>query len=222
MTPPTAPLSLEDVIAQDALWSLTLPMEEQEGVRERCQTRVVESIVNLVEIADDERSDGLSSLELSSSLGTSLPELEDQENIPQFNYENMNVIPIPPPVGNPPPYAVSGQHAVWSKGVPKSTFHPYPLDRHPLAQLFQHAKVETGRFPGHSLLGQTTSASSSYFSGDYGVVHSGADGEDQCRSSGGRGSLSSPSPSGGNHLATGEEGAESLFDLFSRTRAGQL
>ena len=56
---------------------------------------------DLVEIADDERSGELPSSESSSSPGTSLPELEDQENI--------NPVPIPPPVGNPPPYVVSGQ-----------------------------------------------------------------------------------------------------------------
>ena len=108
MTPPTTPLDLEDIITQDVLQFLTPPMEEQEEVRECCWIRVVEYVDNLVEIADDERSRG-SSLSESSSLGTSLPELEDQENVPQFNYENMNTIPIPPPIGNLPPYAMSGQ-----------------------------------------------------------------------------------------------------------------
>ena len=42
MTPPTALLELEDIITQDALRFSTPPVEEQEGVRECCQTRVVE------------------------------------------------------------------------------------------------------------------------------------------------------------------------------------
>ena len=50
---------------------------------------------NLVEIADDERSGGSSSSELPSSPGTSLPELEDQENVPPINYETLNAIAIP-------------------------------------------------------------------------------------------------------------------------------
>ena len=85
-----------------------------EGVRECCQTRVVEYMDDLVEIVDDERSGGSSSSESLSSPGTSLPELEDQENVPPINYENVNsiAIPVPPPVGNPPPYAMSGQCAV--------------------------------------------------------------------------------------------------------------
>ena len=133
MTLPTAPLELEDIITQDVLRFSTLPIKEQEGVRECCWTRVVEFMDDLVEIADDERSKEPLSSESSSSPRTSLPELEDQENI--------NPIPIPPPVGNPPPYAVSGQHAVCSKGVPKSAFHPY---HRPLAQL-QCSKATAGR-----------------------------------------------------------------------------
>ena len=73
-------------------------------MRECCWTRVVEYLDDLVEIADDERSGTSSSSELLSSPGTSLPELEDQENV--------NPIPIPPPVGKPPPYTVSGQCAI--------------------------------------------------------------------------------------------------------------
>ena len=125
MTLPTAPLELEDIIAQDALRFSTPPIEEQEGIRECCQTRVVEYMDNLVEIADNERSESSSLLGSSSSPGTSLPELEDQENRPLINYGGVNSIAIPvlPPVGNPPPYAVSGQHTIRSKGIPKSTFH---------------------------------------------------------------------------------------------------
>ena len=129
---------------------------------------------DLVEIADDERSRGLSSSKLSSSPGTSLPELEDQENIPLINYENMNATHILPPVGNPPFYVVSGQCAVHSKGVPKSAFHPY---RHPLAQLIQCSKTMAGRLHDGPLLRRATSTSSLPSSGGYGVVHSGSDGE---------------------------------------------
>ena len=114
MTLPTAPLELEDIIAQDVLLFSTPPIKEQEGVGECCQTRVVKYMDDLVEIADDERLGGSSSSESSSSPGSSLSELEDQEKIPPINYENVNsiIIPILPPVGNPPPYTVSGQHAV--------------------------------------------------------------------------------------------------------------
>ena len=114
MTPPTAPLELEDIIAQDALQFSTPPIEEQEGVRECCRTRVVEYMDDLVEIADDERSESSSSSGSSSSPGTSLPELEDQENRLPIDYGNVNsiAIPVPPPVGSPPPYVVSGQHAI--------------------------------------------------------------------------------------------------------------
>ena len=110
-TPPTVPLELEDIIAQDTLRFSTPPIEEQEGVRECCWTRVVEYMDDLVEIADDERSGSSSSSESSSSPGTSLPELEDQENRPPVNYGDVNsiAIPVPPPVGHPPPDAMSGQ-----------------------------------------------------------------------------------------------------------------
>ena len=108
VTPPTAPLELEDIIAQDTLQFLTPPIKEQTRVRECCQTGVVEYMDDLVEIADDERSETSSSESLSSP-GTSLPELEDRENFLPVNFENVNTILVPPPVGNPPPYAVSGQ-----------------------------------------------------------------------------------------------------------------
>ena len=127
VTPPIAPLELEDIIAQDALQFSTPPIEEQSGVRECCRTRVVKYVDDLVEIADDERSSSSSS-ESSSSPGTSLPGLEDLENV--------NPIPIPPPVGNPPPYVVSGQCAIRTKGIPKLSFHPYPFDCRPLGSLW--------------------------------------------------------------------------------------
>ena len=75
VTPPTAPLELEDIIAQDAL-EFSSSLEEQSGVRECCRTRVVQYLDDLVEIADDERSSSSSS-KSSSSPGSSLPGLED-------------------------------------------------------------------------------------------------------------------------------------------------
>ena len=53
VTPPTVPLELEDIIAQDAL-EFSSSLEEQSGVRECCRTRVVQYMDDLVEIADDE------------------------------------------------------------------------------------------------------------------------------------------------------------------------
>ena len=110
VTPPTAPLELEDIIAQDALQFSSL-LVEQSGVRECCRTRVVEYMDDLVEIADNERSSSSSSESLSSP-GTSLPGLEDQENV--------DPVPVPAPLENPPPYVVSGQRAIRTQGPPQS------------------------------------------------------------------------------------------------------
>ena len=154
MTLPTAPLELEDIIMQDGLQFSTLPIKEQEGVRECCWTMVMEYMDDLVEIAD-ERSRTSESSELSSSPGTSPPELEDQENI--------NPVPVLPPVGNPPPYTMSCQRAVHSKGVPKPAFHPYCC---PLTQL-QCSKTAAGRLHDSDLSWQTTSSSSSPSSGGH-------------------------------------------------------
>ena len=219
MTPPTAPLELEDIIVQDTLQFSTLPIEEQEGVRECCHTRVVEYMDDLVEIVDDERSRGPSSSESSSSLGTSLPELENQENVPPIHFKNVNTIPIPPPIGSLPSYAVSGQRAVQSKGVPKSAFHPY---HHPLAQLIHCSKAMAGRLHDGSLSRKTTSTSSLPSSGGYRVVHSRSDGEDQHGSSGGAGSFPLYPTSGGDGGSTGDEGSESSVNSFGRTQEGQL
>ena len=161
---------------------------------------------DLVEIADNERSGGLSSSSESlSSPGTSLPGLEDQENI--------NPVPILPPVGNPLPYAVSGQRAFRSRGVPKSAFHPY---RCPLAQL-RCSKALAGRLHDGDSLWRTTSSGSSSSSGGYRVVHSGSASKGERRSSGGRRSGSSSSSGGRDVDSTGEEGSESLVNLSSRT-----
>ena len=185
VTPPTAPLELEDIIAQDML-QFSTPLEEQSGVRECCRTKVVEYMDNLVEIADDKRS--LSSSSESSS-GPSLPALEDQENF--------NPIPIPPPLGNPPPYVVSGQCAIHSKGIPKSSFHPYSFDRRPLGPL-QCSTSSARRLLDGDPSWRAASASSLDSSGGYGVVHSGAIGQGERGSSGGRRSRSLSPSSGGD------------------------
>ena len=170
----------------------------------------MEYLDDLVEIVDDERSGSLLLSESSSSPGTSLPELEDQENI--------NLIPILPPVGNPPPYAVSGQHAVCTKGVPKSAFHPY---RRPLAQLWC-SKATAGRLHDGDLSWRATLSSSSDPSRGYRVVHSGTVGQGEHGSSGGRGGSSSSSSGGGDVDSTREEGSESSVNLTSRTRERNL
>ena len=169
------------------------------------------SVDDLVEIVDDERSRGSSSsLELSSSPGTSLPELEYQENV--------NPIPIPPPVGHPPPYAVSGQCAVCSKGIPKSAFHPY---RYPLAQLW-HPKTATGRLHDGDLSWRTTSSSPSSSPGGYGVGHSRPIGKGECGSLGRGGSGLLSSLGGGDSDSAGEEGSESSINTSSRTQERNL
>ena len=73
----------------------------------------------LVEIVDDERSEGSSSSKLSSSDDDDTLELESQTD-----KENEIILLVPPPVKVLPPYIMSGQCAVQSKGVPKSAFHP--------------------------------------------------------------------------------------------------
>ena len=89
---------------------------------------------DMMEIVDNER---LPSSDSSLSEGGNLLELEEQENFPVvLVQENINAIPVPPPVNIPPPYAVSGQCAVCSKGAPKSIFHPYP-HHCPLAKLYE-------------------------------------------------------------------------------------
>ena len=206
VTPPTAPLELEEIIAQDALQFSTPPIEEQSGVRECCRTRVVEYVDDLVEIADDERSSSSSS-ESSSSPGTSLPGLEDVENRPPINYENINAIPVPPPAGNPPPYAVSGQRAVRSQGIPNSSFHPYPFDRRPLGPL-RCSKASARRLGDGDSSWRAASASSSSSSGGYGVVHSGTIGQGERGSSGGRRSGSSSPSSGGGFESAANRATE--------------
>ena len=187
VTPPTAPLEFEDIIAQDAL-QFSTPLEEQSGVRECCRTRVVEYLDDLVEIADDERSSSSSS-ESSSSPGTSLPGLED--------LENANPLPVPPPVENPPPYVVSGQRAIRTRGLPKSSFHPYSFDRRPLG-LLRCSKSAAGRLLDGDPSWRAASASSSDSSGGYGVVYSGTIGQGERGSSGGGRSRSSSPSSGGD------------------------
>ena len=182
VTPPTAPLELEDIIAQDAL-QFSSPLEEQSGVRECCRMRVVEYMDDLVEIADDERSSS------SSSESSSSPGLED--------LENANPVPILPPMDNPPPYVVSGQRAMRTQGIPKSSFHPYSFDCRPLGPL-RCSKASAGRLHDGDPTWRAASASSSNSSGGYGVVYSGTIGQGERRSSGGRRSCSSSPSSGGD------------------------
>ena len=191
VTPPTAPLELEDIIAQDVL-QFSSPLEEQSGVRECCRMRVVEYMDDLVEIADDERSSSSSS-ESSSSPGTSLPGLED--------LENANPLPVPPPMGNLPPYVVSGQRAIRTRGMPKSSFHPYSFDRRPLGPL-RCSKSSARRLHDGNPSWRAASASSSDSSGGYRVVYSGTIGQGERGSSGGRRSGSSSPSSGGDSDST--------------------
>ena len=108
-SPPSSYATLQPIVQLE-------PEEEQSEVRSCCCTRVVAYTDDIVEIVDNKRSssDG-DVLELESLL--------DQENV--------QPIPVPAPTENPPPYAVSGQRAICSKGVPKSSFHPYPCDCRP-------------------------------------------------------------------------------------------
>ena len=211
VTPPTAPLELEDIIVQDAL-QISNPLEEQSGVRECCRTRVVEYMDDLVEIADDERSSSSSS-ESSSSPGTSLPGLEDLENV--------HPVPVPPPVGHPPPYAVSGQRTVRSQGIPKSSFHPYPFDRRPLGPL-RCSKTSARRLHDGDPSWRAASSSSSTSSRGYGVVYGGSIGQGERGSSGGRGSGSSPSSGGGDLGSAREESSDSSVDPSSRAQERNL
>ena len=53
----------------------------------------------------------------------------------------VTAILVPPLANVPPLYTVSGQHAIQSKGVPKSAFHPYPHDHYPLAKLYGRPRI---------------------------------------------------------------------------------
>ena len=162
---------------------------------------------DIVEIADDERS----------SSDDDVPELESLSD-----QENVQPIPIPAPLENPPPYAVSGQCAVCSKGVPKSSFLPYPCDCRPLVCLFEHTEIEARGFGGGHLSWRTTPTSPSYSPGGYGVGDSRTTSEGEHRPLGGRGSVLS-SPSGGRDLdSTREEESESLIDASSQNRERNL
>ena len=165
---------------------------------------------DIVKIADDERS--LSS-ELSSSnddVPEDFPELESLSD-----QENIHPIPVPAPLENPPPYAVSGQRAIRSKGVPKSLFHPYPCNRQPLAHLVKHSKVEAGRFGSRHPLWRTTPTSPSYPPGGYGVGDSGTTSEGEHGSLGRGGSVSSSTSGGGDIDSAREEESESSVNVSS-------
>ena len=194
-SPPSSYTTLQPIVQSE-------PEEDQLEVQPCCHSRVVEFAEDLIEIADDERS---SSSESSSS-DDDVPELESLSD-----RENIQPILVPAPLDIPPPYAMSGQHAVCSKGIPKSIFHPYPCDHQPLAHIFEHAKAETGGFNDGPPLWRTTPTSPSYSPGGYGVVHSGSDGEDQHRSPGGTGSFLLYLRSGGDCDVAREE-LQSSFD----------
>ena len=179
--------------------------------------RVVAYADDIVKIADDERS---SSSELSSSdndVPEDVPELESLSN-----QENIRPIPVPAPLENPPPYAVNGQRAIHSKGVPKSSFHPYPCNHPPLAHLVEHSKVKAGRFSSCHPLWRTTPTSPSYSPGSYGVGDSGTTSEGEHRSLGGRGGVTSSSSGGGDLDPTREEESESSIDASRRNRERNL
>ena len=122
---------------------------------------------------------------------------------------------MPVPMENPPPYTMSGQCAVRSKGVPKSLFHPYPCDRQPLARLVEHTKTEARRFGGGHLSWRTTPTSPPYSPGGYRVGDSRTTSEGECRPLGGRGGITLSSSGGGDLNPTGEEESESSIDSSS-------
>ena len=196
-SPPSSYATLQPIVQSE-------PEEEQLEVWSCCHTRVVAYADDIVEIADDKRS--LSS-ELSSSdddVPEDVPELESLSD-----QENVHPIPVPAPVENPPPYAVSGQCAVHSKGIPKSSFHPYPCDHWPLALLVEHSKVEARRFGGSHPSWRTTPTSPSYSPGGYGVGDSRTTSEGEHRPLGGRGGVVLSSSGGGDLNPTIEEESES-------------
>ena len=85
---------------------------------------------DLVEIEADDKGSLLSAESSLSEDDEDIPELEDQSN-----QENQVVLPVLPP------YVVSGQCAVCSKGFPKSTFHPYPSNCHPLGKIYERPGI---------------------------------------------------------------------------------
>ena len=151
---------------------------------------------------------------------------EGPEDIPELeslsDQENVQPIPIPAPVENPPPYAVSGQCAIRSKGVPKSAFHPYPCDHWPLALLVKHSKVETGRLGSRHPSWRATPTSPSYAPGGYGVGNSRTTSEGECQPFGGRRSVALSSSGGGDLDPAREEESESSFDASCRNRERNL
>ena len=102
-------IALEEILDQE-IYQVTSP-EPVSEVHKYCQTWVVTFVDKLVKIADDERSEGFLSSELSSS--------EDDDDVPELesltNQENQVILPVPSPMVTLPPYIVSGQHAIHSK-----------------------------------------------------------------------------------------------------------
>ena len=193
-SPPSSYTTLQPIIQSE-------PEEEQSEVWSCCHTRVVAYADDIIKIADDKRS--LSSE--SSSSNDDVPELESLSD-----QENVKPIPIPTPLERPPPYAMSGQRAVRSKGVPKFTFHPYC---HPLALLVKHPKVEAGRLSSSHPSWRTTPTSPSYTPGGYGVGDSRTTSKGECRPFGGRGGIVSSSSGGGDLDPAREEESESSINV---------
>ena len=87
-SPPSSYATLHPIVQSE-------PEEDQSVVQSCCRTRVVEFADDFIEIADDERP---SSSELSSE-DDDILELESLSD-----RENVQPIPIPPPLDVPPPY----------------------------------------------------------------------------------------------------------------------
>ena len=104
-SPPSTYATLQPIVQSE-------PEEDHQVVWGCCCTRVVEFMDDIIEIADDKRSSLSESMSLEENNLQELESQSDEENAPPVNWENMNTIPIPPPLGNPPPYAVRGQCAV--------------------------------------------------------------------------------------------------------------
>ena len=185
-SPPSSYTMLQPIVQLE-------PEEEQSEVQSCCCTQVVVYTDDVVEIADDERS---SSSESSSSDDEVLEDVPELESL--LDQENVQPVPIPAPSERPPPYAMSDQRAVHTKGVPKSSFHPYPCDHRPLALLVKHSEAEARRFGGSYPSWRTTPTSPSYTPGGYGVGDSGGTSESERQPLGRRGGVVSSSSGGGD------------------------
>ena len=205
-SPPSSYTTLQPIVQSES-------EEARSEVQSCCHTRVVAYADDIINIADDKRS---SSSESSSS-DDDVPELESLSD-----QENVQPIHVPAPLENPPPYPVSGQCAIRSQGIPKSSFHPYPCICQPLVRLFEYTKAEARGFGGGHPSWRTTPTSPSYSPGGYRVGDSQTTSEGERRPLGRGGSFSlSPSGRGDLHSAREEE-SESSIDASSRNRERNL